>query len=101
MTTYDCQYYARCENDTSAFTIHPTLGIVPTCFRCAKKHDLERWTLDAETVELGEDFQAYLAASTLDGRLTFGEWLGDPLECDQELAITALGEELFRLTARP
>ncbi len=36
-----CQWYARCENPADGVVKHPILGNVPTCTRCAKKHDLE------------------------------------------------------------
>ena len=39
MTTI-CEYYALCTNQTDRGTRHPVLGEVPTCQRCADKHDL-------------------------------------------------------------
>lgn len=35
-----CQYYALCRNPADGTTPHPILGPVPTCARCAAKHDL-------------------------------------------------------------
>lgn len=39
-STYYCRWYALCENDADGFVSHPILGAVPTCTRCADKHDL-------------------------------------------------------------
>ena len=35
-----CEYYLLCTNLTYRATEHPVLGLVPTCERCAARHDL-------------------------------------------------------------
>jgi hypothetical protein len=35
-----CEYYLLCTNEAEGTTAHPILGKVPTCTRCANKHDL-------------------------------------------------------------
>lgn len=35
-----CQWYALCTNSAAGEVKHPVLGHVPTCTRCAAKHDL-------------------------------------------------------------
>lgn len=35
-----CEYYALCTNRTDRYTDHPILGRVPTCARCAARHEL-------------------------------------------------------------
>jgi len=44
MTTL-CEYYALCTNVTDRGTQHPILGVVPTCERCAARHDLPTFPL--------------------------------------------------------
>jgi hypothetical protein len=41
MDAMKCEWYALCENESVGFVWHPVLGDVPTCQRCADKHDLE------------------------------------------------------------
>jgi len=36
-----CQWYALCTNPADGIVKHPILGNVPTCQRCADKHELE------------------------------------------------------------
>lgn len=40
METWTCEWYALCTNQTTNAVDHPVLGPVPTCDRCAAKHDL-------------------------------------------------------------
>lgn len=35
-----CEWYALCENEADGVVDHPILGKVPTCRRCAEKHEL-------------------------------------------------------------
>ncbi len=35
-----CQWYAMCDNTHDGFVWHPVLAFVPTCNRCANKHDM-------------------------------------------------------------
>lgn len=35
-----CQWFALCDNASDGNVKHPTLGLVPTCQRCADKLDL-------------------------------------------------------------
>lgn len=35
-----CEYYLLCTNPAEGTVTHPILGEVPTCARCANKHDL-------------------------------------------------------------
>lgn len=35
-----CEYYALCTKLADGVVEHPILGSVPTCRRCADKHDL-------------------------------------------------------------
>lgn len=35
-----CEYYVLCDHEADGTTDHPLLGKVPTCSRCAKRHDL-------------------------------------------------------------
>lgn len=35
-----CEWYALCDNPADGMVSHPILGEVPTCQRCADKHDL-------------------------------------------------------------
>lgn len=35
-----CEWYALCTNQAEGVVKHPILGEVPTCGRCARKHDL-------------------------------------------------------------
>ena len=35
-----CQWYALCALPAAGTVAHPVLGDVPTCSRCAEKHDL-------------------------------------------------------------
>lgn len=35
-----CQYFALCDNEAVGNVVHPVLGNVPTCQRCADKLDL-------------------------------------------------------------
>jgi hypothetical protein len=37
----ECQWYLLCDNPADGMVSHPILGDVPTCTRCATKHDLE------------------------------------------------------------
>ena len=36
-----CGWYALCDRPADGFVSHPVLGEVPTCTRCATKHDLD------------------------------------------------------------
>lgn len=36
-----CEWYARCDRPASGSVDHPLLGEVPTCWRCADRHDME------------------------------------------------------------
>jgi hypothetical protein len=36
-----CEWYALCDNPAEGEVHHPILGYVPTCGRCAAKHNLE------------------------------------------------------------
>lgn len=36
-----CLWYAACDNEAVIFVKHPIIGNVPTCRRCADKHDLK------------------------------------------------------------
>ena len=36
-----CEWYARCTHAAVGVVEHPILGPVPTCARCAAKHDLD------------------------------------------------------------
>lgn len=36
-----CQWYLLCENPATGAVSHPILGWVPTCQRCADRHNLE------------------------------------------------------------
>lgn len=36
-----CQWYALCDRGAIGLVPHPILGTVPTCKRCAEKHDLD------------------------------------------------------------
>lgn len=36
-----CEWYALCDQEAAGTVDHPALGAVPTCHRCAKKHELE------------------------------------------------------------
>jgi hypothetical protein len=35
-----CEWYALCDHPATIFVRHPILGPVPTCDRCADKHNL-------------------------------------------------------------
>ena len=35
-----CEWYALCDNPPAGTVTHPILGEVPTCTRCANKHQL-------------------------------------------------------------
>lgn len=36
-----CEWYVLCDKKADGIVHHPILGEVPTCQRCAIKHDLE------------------------------------------------------------
>lgn len=36
-----CEWYALCDHPADGAVEHPVIGWVPTCWRCANKHDLE------------------------------------------------------------
>lgn len=36
-----CKWYVACDLDADGVVQHPILGAVPTCGRCAERHDLE------------------------------------------------------------
>ena len=35
-----CRWYALCDNAADGYVEHPILGDVPTCERCASRHEL-------------------------------------------------------------
>lgn len=44
-----CEWYAACDNPADGLALHPIIGPVPTCGRCAKRHDLFLRPLPQET----------------------------------------------------
>lgn len=36
-----CEWYAFCDHVAAGVVVHPVLGEVPCCERCADKHDLD------------------------------------------------------------
>lgn len=36
-----CEWFAKCENPTLSAAVHPILGPVPCCDRCARKLGLD------------------------------------------------------------
>jgi hypothetical protein len=36
-----CEWFLLCDNPADGVVVHPIIGQVPTCNRCADKHELE------------------------------------------------------------
>jgi hypothetical protein len=55
-----CKWYLLCTNPADGVVKHPILGNVPTCTRCAEKHDLELMVVcpDCGNVKMAASWQS-------------------------------------------
>lgn len=68
-TTVVCDWYALCTNEAAGTVDHPVLGAVPTCQRCANKHELvvqpfsppEGWDVPNDQLVSGNDVLIHLS----------------------------------------